>query len=210
METKYNLNITTSGENGDNATTSISTTDANKLAELLKLSGMSQSHPIALNVSPEEQYDAPGCDMAEGESWDNEPEATVHSPEEVLKVGDDLHKVKKSYPPVAGGDNPMALESAENKLRGMYDEFIAESEEEVEEAIRIMPRSKADKFDLIMKKRSADKEARAINTEKSKRDTAKAAGYDAIMKGKDPGGIAVEEVHEESADLADIRKLAGI
>ena len=140
METKYNLNITTSGENGDNATTSISTTDANKLAELLKLSGMSQSHPVALNVSPEEEYDAPcpdcgeshcGCEgMTEGESWDNEPEVTVHSPEEVLKVGDDLHKVKKSYPPVAGGDNPMALESAENKLRNMYDEFIAESEED--------------------------------------------------------------------------------
>lgn len=142
METKYNLNITTSGENGDNATTSISTTDANKLAELLQLAGMSQTHPVALNVSPEEEYDAPcpdcggspcGCGMTEGESWDNEPEATVHSPEEVFKVGDDLHKVKKSYPPVAGGDNPMALESAENKLRGMYDEFIAESEEEVEE-----------------------------------------------------------------------------
>jgi len=142
METKYNLNITTSGENGDNATTSISTTDANKLAELLNLAGMSQSHPVALNVSPEEEYDAPcpdcgdspcGCGMTEGESWDNEPEATVHSPEEVFKVGDDLHRVKKSYPPVAGGDNPMALESAENKLRNAYDEFIAESEEEVEE-----------------------------------------------------------------------------
>ena len=144
METKYNLNITTSGENGDNATTSITTTDANKLADLLKLAGMSQAHPVALNVSPDEEHDMPcstcgespcGCGMSEGESWDNEPEATVHSPEEVLKVGDDLHKVKKSYPPVAGGDNPMALESAENKLRNMYDEFIAESEEEVEEAI---------------------------------------------------------------------------
>jgi len=154
METKYNLNITTSGENGDNATTSISTTDANKLAELLNLAGMSQSHPVALNVSPEEEYDAPcpdcgdspcGCGMTEGESWDNEPEATVHSPEEVFKVGDDLHRVKKSYPPVAGGDNPMALESAENKLRNAYDEFIAESEEEaeeVEEAIRVKYRTK--------------------------------------------------------------------
>jgi len=148
METKYNLNITTSGENGDNATTTITTSDANKLSDLLKLAGMSQAHPVALNVSPEEhmmpdeEHDAPcsdcggspcGCGMTEGESWDNEPEEFVHSPEEVFKTGDDLHKVKKSYPPVAGGDNPMALEAAENKLRGMYAEFIAESEEEVVE-----------------------------------------------------------------------------
>lgn len=157
METKYNLNITTSGENGDNATTTITTSDANKLSDLLKLAGMSQAHPVALNVSPEEhmmpeeEHDAPcsgcgespcGCGMTEGESWDNEPDEFVHSPEEVLKTGDDLHKVKKSYPPVAGGDNPMALESAENKLRGMYDEFIAESEEEVEEAITAKFRTK--------------------------------------------------------------------
>lgn len=193
METKYNLNITTSGENGDNATTSISTTDANKLAELLKLSGMSQSHPIALNVSPEEEHDAPcpdcggspcGCGMTEGESWDNEPEATVHSPEEVFKVGDDLHKVKKSYPPVAGGDNPMALESVENKLRNMYDEFIAESEEEVEEveeAIRVKYRTK---------KEVPHRARKSLEKEEVEEE--------------------VEEVHEESADLADIRKLAGL
>ena len=128
MDTKYNLNITTSGEGGDNATTSITTTDANKLADLLKLAGMSQAHPVALNVSPDEEHDMPcstcgespcGCGMSEGESWDNEPETFIHSPEEVFKVGDDLHKVKKSHAPVAGGDNPMALESVEDKLRGI-------------------------------------------------------------------------------------------
>jgi hypothetical protein len=275
MDTKYNLNITTSGEGGDNATTSITTTDANKLADLLKLAGMSQAHPVALNVSPDEEHDMPcstcgespcgcgcstcgelspdeehdmpcstcgespcGCGMSEGESWDNEPETFIHSPEEVFKVGDDLHKVKKSYAPVAGGDNPMALESLEDKLRGMYDEFITESEEEVEEAIRVKFRTKkevphrarkplakekemeiepeevheesadladirklaglgeaagvnkAARFDRMMKQRSADKEARAINTEKSKRDTAKSAGYDAAVAGKKIGGIA--------------------
>lgn len=235
MDTKYNLNITTSGEGGDNATTSITTTDANKLADLLKLAGMSQAHPVALNVSPDEEHDMPcstcgespcGCGMSEGESWDNEPETFIHSPEEVFKVGDDLHKVKKSHAPVAGGDNPMALESVEDKLRGMYSEYIAEhhekdedgnviehpikkEEEQVDEAIRIVPRSKADKFDLMMKRRSSEKEERAINTEKSKRDTAKSAGYDAVVAGKDIGGIAKEET-ETNTDINDIRKLAGL
>lgn len=235
MDTKYNLNITTSGEGGDNATTSITTTDANKLADLLKLAGMSQAHPVALNVSPDEEHDMPcstcgespcGCGMSEGESWDNEPETFIHSPEEVFKVGDDLHKVKKSHAPVAGGDNPMALESVEDKLRGMYSEYIAEHHEkdedgnviehpikkeddQVDEAIRFVPRSKAEKFDLMMKSRSSEKEERAINTEKSKRDTAKSAGYDAVVAGKDIGRIAKEET-ETNTDINDIRKLAGL
>lgn len=225
MDTKYNLNITTSGEGGDNATTSITTTDANKLADLLKLAGMSQAHPVALNVSPDEEHDMP-CSTSEGESWDNEPETFIHSPEEVFKVGDDLHKVKKSHAPVAGGDNPMALESVEDKLRGMYSKYIAEHHEkdedgnviehpikkedgQVDEAIRIVPRSKAEKFDLMMKRRSSEKEERAINTEKSKRDTAKSAGYDAVVAGKDIGGIAKEET-ETNTDINDIRRLAGL
>ena len=45
----------------------------------------------------------------------------------------------------------------------------------------------ANSFDELMKQRSKD--SAIVNTEKSKRRTAKAAGYDAIMKGEDPGGI---------------------
>ena len=37
---------------------------------------------------------------------------------------------------------------------------------------------------------SKNKETRAINTEKSKRQTAQAAGYDAIVGGKDVSQIA--------------------
>ena len=46
----------------------------------------------------------------------------------------------------------------------------------------------ANAFDELMKQRSKD--SAIVNTEKSKRRTAKAAGYDAIMKGKDIGKIA--------------------
>lgn len=49
----------------------------------------------------------------------------------------------------------------------------------------------ASSFDELMKQRSKDNAI--VNTEKSKRQTAKAAGYDAIMKGKDVGKIAKGE-----------------
>ena len=241
METKYNLNITTSGENGDNATTTITTSDANKLSDLLKLAGMSQAHPVALNVSPEEhmmpdeEHDAPcpdcggspcGCGMTEGESWDNEPDEFVHSPEEVLKTGDDLHKVKKSYPPVAGGDNPMALESAENKLRGMYAEFIAESEEEseeeIEEAIKAKFRTKKEvphrarkpieEGDGWMKgysKYHCKECGCQMHDSKPDCDCKHDCHDESGSWWVDKDGNGVPDVME-SADLSDIRKLAGI
>lgn len=49
----------------------------------------------------------------------------------------------------------------------------------------------ASSFDELMKQRSKDNAI--VNTEKSKRQTAKVAGYDAIMKGKDVGKIAKGE-----------------
>jgi len=135
MDTKYNLSITTSGEDGDHASTNISTSDPGKLADILQLAGMSGGHPVPMNAqaAPEESHGS--CDVCggmheddehvvEGDSWDNEPEEFIHSPEEVTQTGNDLHKVKKTYPKVNGGDNPMAL--AETELRHKYDDFIAE------------------------------------------------------------------------------------
>jgi hypothetical protein len=155
--TKYNLSITTSGENGDHASTNISTSNPAQLADLLRLAGMQDAHPIALGDVPQ-SFEAPApeehgsCDVcggmheddehvAEGESWDNEPNGAnevVHPPEELTQTGNDLHKVKKTYPKVNGGDNPMALEDTENRLRQQFADFLAEDyEEELSEEIEL-------------------------------------------------------------------------
>jgi hypothetical protein len=41
------------------------------------------------------------------EAWDNEPDETEYEMDKVVFGGNDLHKEKKTYPKVAGGDNPM-------------------------------------------------------------------------------------------------------
>lgn len=48
--------------------------------------------------------------------WDNSPEEEYSDISAVLPDGDDLHKSKKPYPAVAGGDNAMALESIKETL----------------------------------------------------------------------------------------------
>ena len=61
------------------------------------------------------------------------------------------------------------------------------------EGLRIEPRGEAGKanaFKQAMANVSKNKETRAINTEKSKRQTAQAAGYRAIVGGKDLSQIA--------------------
>ena len=149
--TKYNLSITTSGENGDHASTNISTSNPAQLADILQLAGMQGGHPVALGASeapaPEEHGSCDVCGgmhedeehVVEGDSWDNEPDEVVHSPEEITQTGNDLHKVKKTYPKVNGGDNPMALENTENKLRQQFADFLAEDmEEEIAENVELV------------------------------------------------------------------------
>jgi len=48
--------------------------------------------------------------------WDNSPEEEYSDISAVLPDGDDLHKSKKPYPAVDGGDNAMALESIKEAL----------------------------------------------------------------------------------------------
>ena len=59
--TKYNLSITTSGENGDHASTNISTSNPAQLADILQLAGMQGGHPVAL-AAPEAP-EAPKADV---------------------------------------------------------------------------------------------------------------------------------------------------
>jgi peptidoglycan hydrolase-like protein with peptidoglycan-binding domain len=48
--------------------------------------------------------------------WDNSPEEEYGDISAVIPDGDDLHKSKKPYPAVDGGDNAMALESIKETL----------------------------------------------------------------------------------------------
>ena len=48
----------------------------------------------------------------------------IHQHTDVIKGGNDLNKSKKSYPKVAGGDNPMALASKiKEELSTLYKEY---------------------------------------------------------------------------------------
>jgi hypothetical protein len=48
-------------------------------------------------------------DEADVEGYANEPEPAYGDMSDVIPDGNDLNRKKKSHPPVAGGDNPMAL-----------------------------------------------------------------------------------------------------
>ena len=81
----------------------------------------------------------PGCGMEDAESDETAVEGDyANSPEEdyapytdVIKSGNDLNRSKKSYPKVAGGDNPMALEdSIKEQLANLYKEYKVDEAEE--------------------------------------------------------------------------------
>lgn len=60
--------------------------------------------------------------------YDNEPDEQYGTVSDIIDTGDDLHKSKKAYPAVSGGDNPMALEDDEETLeqqilRALKDEY---------------------------------------------------------------------------------------
>ena len=74
----------------------------------------------------------PGCGMEDAESDETAVEGDyANSPEEdyapytdVIKGGTDLNKSKKSYPKVAGGDNPMALkDKIKEELNSHYKKY---------------------------------------------------------------------------------------
>ena len=76
-------------------------------------------------MSPE-----PSCGMEEEEveEWENSPEGSEGDPEYkdqhymTKDLSGGINKSKKSYPPVAGGDNPMALEGIKKQLLAALEE----------------------------------------------------------------------------------------
>jgi len=63
-------------------------------------------------------------DKITGEDYENSPEEEYAPHTDVIKGGNDLNKSKKSYPKVAGGDNPMALAGKiKEELSALYKEY---------------------------------------------------------------------------------------
>ena len=102
------------------------------IAELVKLMGGAQatrmSEPVAVSAmhqGPEEPSMADLMRMAsdehehdeeEGEvdeEWDNSPEESYGTTQDVVPAGNDLNRPKSSSPATAGGDNPLALKLKE-------------------------------------------------------------------------------------------------
>lgn len=63
-------------------------------------------------------------DKLTGEEYANEPDEDYAPYTDVTRGGTDLNKSKKSYPKVAGGDNPMALKNKiKEELTALYNEY---------------------------------------------------------------------------------------
>jgi hypothetical protein len=89
---------------------------AEELAQIIKLSGMIAQAPGA---EPEE------AEIEIGEEYSNEPHPMTQSTEVQMQQGNDMHRVKQSYPKVAGGDNPMAMAEA-RKLAEIENQLMEE------------------------------------------------------------------------------------
>ena len=63
-------------------------------------------------------------EAVEGGDYANSPDEEYAPYSDMVKGGDDLNRPKKSYPKVAGGDNPMALASRiKEELNSLYKEY---------------------------------------------------------------------------------------
>ncbi len=63
-------------------------------------------------------------DKLTGEDYENEPNEHYSSYSDMSRSGNDLNKSKKSYPKVAGGDNPMALkDKIKEELETFYQNY---------------------------------------------------------------------------------------
>ena len=89
--------------------------------------------PIAKAIAPKVVGGIAGASMVDDAENDdarvesdyaNSPEEEYAPHTDVIKGGTDLNKSKKSYPKVAGGDNPMALASKiKEELSSLYSEY---------------------------------------------------------------------------------------
>ena len=71
-------------------------------------------------------------EMDKEEAWDNEPDEEYDDMSASVPAGDDIHKKKKGYPAVNGGDNPRAVESTDD-LRGKIKAGLLKALEEAKQ-----------------------------------------------------------------------------
>jgi len=79
------------------------------MMDIIKLSGgpNSNKNPGDIRIKDPRQND----EEVEEDGWDNSPDEEYKDDDYMYQSGG-IHKKKKSHPPVAGGDNPMALENS--------------------------------------------------------------------------------------------------
>jgi hypothetical protein len=70
---------------------------------IIKIGAVKKPEPMKMLAKPEE-------------SWENEPDEDVKGMDAVIRNGDDLNKPKKTFPKVAGGDNPMQRMESQDEL----------------------------------------------------------------------------------------------
>ena len=100
---------------------------AGAVADLVVPGSSAIVKPIVKSVAPKVAGAMVGGtigDKITGEDYENSPEEEYAPHTDVIKGGNDLNKSKKSYPKVAGGDNPMALASKiKEELSSLYSEY---------------------------------------------------------------------------------------
>jgi hypothetical protein len=94
---------------------------------IIKIGAISKPEPMKMLPKPE-----PTKMMAKPEeAWQNEPDEDHKGMDAVVRNGNDLNRSKKTFPKVAGGDNPMQrmesqediIKSIENQLRHQLEEM---------------------------------------------------------------------------------------
>ena len=104
--------------------------------------------------------------------------------------------IEKVFPGFGKNKNKTTPWNSNNTIEKVFPGFGKNKNKTTPSFDDIMKR--ANSFDDLMKQRSKD--SAIVNTEKSKRQTAKAAGYDAIMKGKDISKIAKPDANSGMKD----------
>jgi hypothetical protein len=97
---------------------------------------MLKTGPSMMSIKPSsDDSESPPMDMLQKkEVWDNEPDEIIKPFKSAIPDGNDLNKPKKTFPKVAGGDNPMqkfeSKEQLQKQIREELQRRLAEAKGE--------------------------------------------------------------------------------
>ena len=84
---------------------------------IIKIGAVKTAEPNKMLAKPEE-------------AWDNEPDEEYKGMDAVIRTGNDLNRPKKTFPKVAGGDNPMQrMESQDELIKSIEAQLKSQLEE---------------------------------------------------------------------------------